>query len=258
LSVFVRILPYIEQQSLYSKFNFAKAYGVDENGNTAGGAFEQAVTINYFVCPSNASGRQTVTDGTVTSYQTNYVGIAGGTSWNTAATPAENYTIVPSTATKALASFPFTVADAAYVDNGVLPFGTTTTFATMSDGTSNVFVFGEVTWSGAATNYLKTTDATPVTPTWARGSAAHGNGAISHNVKVLSRLIEGNKVLDNRASGQRGYETPCNLGSLGSSHTGGVSIFGLGDGSVRSINDTTDGIILERAANAKDGISVTF
>jgi prepilin-type N-terminal cleavage/methylation domain-containing protein len=272
LSVLVRVLPYIEQQSLYSKFDFNQAYGVDVNGNATNGAFEQPVTINYFVCPSNGNARTPVTDGNVTSYQTNYVGIAGGTSWNTAATSVTNYTIVPSSATKVLTDFEQTTTAAtvvAYVNNGVLPFGKTTTFASMTDGTSNVFVFGEVTWPNAATNYLKvqTGTGTPV-PTWARGSAFRGvapdaptaataGGAVSYNVKILSRLTT--KALDNRSSGSTGrFETTSNLGAFGSSHTGGVSIFGIGDGSVRSINDTTDGVILERAANASDGISVTF
>jgi prepilin-type N-terminal cleavage/methylation domain-containing protein len=272
LSVLVRILPYIEQQPLYSKFNFGKAYGVDENGNQANGAFEGTVTIKYFVCPSN-SVSTAITEtgapvtGTISTTLTNYVGIAGGTSYTAAATPVVNYTSLPSNTTdasKAVGDYIHSATTPEYIANGVLPFtpsGGNTTFATMSDGTSNVFVFGEVTWpkaNEAVTGVTGSPYLLPTLPasTWARGSRAVGTtaaeaGAVSYNVKFISSHL-GQKALNSK------YSVASNFGSLGSSHTGGVSIFGLGDGSVRAINDTTDGLVLERAANAKDGISVSF
>jgi hypothetical protein len=250
LSVLVRILPYIEQQPLYSKFDFGVAYGTGKNTSGAGNAFEGTVTIKYFVCPSNSKSGP-VNDGDVaTTTLTNYVGIAGGTSYaadNTSQNYQNDVTLPTGTTDKAAAAS-YAHATPGYITNGVLlPLKSNTTFATMSDGTSNVFVFGEVTWPNADTDGYLTTEST-----WARGGTipASSGGVKSYNVKAVSQLV--GKVINSK------YATPSNLGSIGSSHTGGVSIFGLGDGSVRAINDTTDGFVLERAANAKDGLSVSF
>jgi hypothetical protein len=245
LSVLVRILPYIEQGPLYNKFTFNAAYGTDVNAkgtDGVGGPFESAVTIKYFVCPSNSKSGH-VNDDNVTTTLTNYVGISGGTSTN--ATGDKNYKSIPTgDATKALTDYQHDKDNPEYINNGVLRFDDNTTFATMSDGTSNVFVFGEVTWPQADTTYLAPES------TWARGGTITGTGVKSYNVKTVSTMV--GKAINSK------YATASNLGSIGSSHTGGVSMFGLGDGSVRAINDTTDGAVLERAANASDGLSVSF
>jgi hypothetical protein len=264
LSVLVRILPYIEQGPLYNKFNFNAAYGTDVNAkgtDGSGGPFEGTVTIKYFVCPSN-SNTTTVTDGssnaTVATTLTNYVGISGGTSTNAAGT--SNYTSLPAGSIVLTGFEHGSIAAPEYINNGVLRFGDNTTFATMSDGTSNVFVFSEVTWPNAAKVESSVGPYLATESTWARGGTVTiigtGTGVKSYNVKAVSRLVGGtsNAALNNNY----GVAKANNLGYLGSSHTGGVSIFGLGDGSVRAINSTTDGVVLERAANASDGISVSF
>ncbi|MDR1384881.1 MAG: DUF1559 domain-containing protein [Planctomycetaceae bacterium] len=277
LSVFTRLLPYVEQQALYQKFNFGVPYdtGVNISTDTAAGtnALEDNPSVSFFRCPSN-SGSLTP-NGTSA---TNYVGIAGGTTTASAAhtTPRiPNYTVKPVDIAKTLAGevgANYAYAQS-YVQNGALPFGASRSFGSLSDGTSNIVVFGETTWAGAQDAVSGIAASPHIDSNWARGTLAATNATdslvSSFNVKIVSSVdaIKGalaataNKVVNggrtSDANIKKLYQTQSNVGSFGSNHTG-TAIFGIGDGSVRGVSDTVDGIILERAANVNDGISITF
>jgi prepilin-type N-terminal cleavage/methylation domain-containing protein len=287
LSVFTRLLPYVEQSALYAKFNFGLPYGTAPNTNAANSgnnALEGNPSINYFKCPSN-SGTE-APDGVSA---TNYVGIAAGTATKVAATSHAgragnaNYEVKPSGAVNTLAAE--TTANryaASYVSNGVITFDSTTTFGTLADGTSNVIVFGELTWAGVQEGGKH------VETNWAQGTKVNYTAAVPgdpddpddagtpaatsvnlHNVKVVSSVdaiklasaSAGNKVINGGKSSTTAtkvaFQNKSNVGSFGSNHTGSA-VFGLGDGSVRVISDTIDNLIIERAAHASDGASVTF
>ncbi|MDR1492904.1 MAG: DUF1559 domain-containing protein [Planctomycetaceae bacterium] len=279
LSVFTRLLPYVEQQALYQKFNFGVLYGIAPNISTATtngtNALEGNPSISYFRCPSNSANN--LSDGTS---RTNYVGIAGGTTTTTAAANhagrVPNYTVLPADIAKTLAGevgANYAYAQS-YIQNGALPFGASRSFGSLSDGTSNIVVFGEVTWAGAQDAASGVTASPYVDSSWARGTLATTNVTStalvsSFNVKFVSSVdaikgatatvavkpLNGGKTSD--ANVKKLYQTQSNAGSFGSNHTGTV-IFGLGDGSVRGISDTVDNFIIERAANVNDGVSITF
>jgi hypothetical protein len=280
LSVFTRLLPYVEQQALYQKFNFGVKYGdgVNVATDTAAGtnALEDNPSVSYLRCPSNNANN--TFDGTSA---TNYVGIAGGTTTTTAAANhagrIPNYTVkfTALSSTNVTGEVGANYAPAgSYIQNGALPFGTSKSFGSLSDGTSNIVVFGEVTWAGAQDAVSGITASPHINANWARGTEASTNSettalVTSYNVKIISSVdaIKGasatvaNKPLNggrtNDANVKKLYQTQSNVGSFGSNHTGTV-IFGLGDGSVRGISDTVDNFIIERAANVNDGASITF
>jgi hypothetical protein len=270
LSVFVRLLPYIEQNALYSKFNFGVEYGTAPNTTGTNNAFDGDPSISALLCPSNSS--KTIIEGAAT---TNYVGIAGGTTTSaanhTTSGHADTYTVKP-TATAEFTANLYAVAGS-YLQNGALPFGVNRNFGSLSDGTSNIVVFGELSWAGAQDKGSSTTGP-HVKTNWARGTEAATNNSsttvvTSYNVKIVSsvdaikgatssaanQVINGGRASD--AAKKALFQEASNVGSFGSNHTG-TAIFGIGDGSVRGVSDTVDGVILERAANVSDGISVTF
>jgi prepilin-type N-terminal cleavage/methylation domain-containing protein len=276
LSLLTRLLPYVEQSALYAKFDFGFPIGTAPNTDTAGGAFEGNPRINYFRCPSNSSD---TLHATYHTSLTNYVGIAGGTTPTVAsanhAGRSANYEVYSTAA--AAAANPGAVGNEVkikyiegYLSNGALPFNATTTFSTLSDGTSNVVVFGELTWAGVQEAPTDTaTDGPHVAASWAQGTSVASNLVTSHNVKIVSSvdLRKGatasvaNKVINGGKTSvtatKNGFQRSSNVGSFGSNHTG-VAVFGIGDGSVRVISDTISEFVIERAANAKDGASVTF
>jgi prepilin-type N-terminal cleavage/methylation domain-containing protein len=270
LSIFVRILPYVEQEPLYRQFDINADYTAADSGVLTSGP-----KINYFRCPANNVDTIVPTTSNVGGASvTNYVGIAGGTTAVSTATGYSDrapfhYSVKPAVS-------PFTDRDAEigvdygthHVQNGALVLQERRDFASLKDGTSNIIVFGEVSWAGVGTH---------APANWARGTVVGtGGNATLYNVKVVSSvdnkkwdtgsspiLSPPGKVINGYKLGSRNstilafFQAASNVGSFGSNHTG-VAVFGIGDGSVRAVSDTIDNFIIERAANAKDGVSVTF
>jgi hypothetical protein len=186
-SVLVSILPYVEQQAIYEKFNFgataavldtipatisaATTADVDDgwgiivpNGTAVAtyAAEYPAITnakINYFVCPSgNHAGAKTA------PFVASYVGIAGGTNYGadglvatqtlsygqTAATGNTLFVNTTGTSAGVATATPFPANfQVASLTNGVFPAGKAGTLK-MADGTSNPSVFGEISWAAGA------------------------------------------------------------------------------------------------------------
>jgi len=132
-SSFVRILPYTEQSQIYNSVNMMMTYANQENWTIAG------VQISSLVCPSDINnGPQTIN--TANGYGSNYDGVTAtgtalqyfcsyganqGTFWS-------NYYIGAKGGTQVQSQ-----------QNGSIVIDQAVTLASITDGTSNTFVYGE-------------------------------------------------------------------------------------------------------------------
>ena len=143
----VFILPYMEQQNLYSMANMAVNFDVAPNTNL------NTVLVPSYQCPS-----ATVVDSTnPVGKTTHYYGIIGpkGTNPQTGV----DYTIVAGSGYGVLST------------HGILGINTTTKMGDIIDGTSNTLMVGEISWK----------DANCYRP-WTRGWDVNGASGTAKNV----------------------------------------------------------------------------
>ena len=213
----VYILPQIEQQALYDRYDFTQAY----NSVTNAAVGTNAVPAIY--CPSGPKPQQYLDPNTnlTTNVSTHYYGVMGPSS---RANPSPNsyggvtYNYVVGNPT----------TNGSYATDGVLgqyrdtPGSVTTlhfsNFAEILDGTSNTLMIAERSMflpPGQANDYRS----------WIRGN--NGGSGTTKNVTypINSTFYNGSNNFNDI--------------SFGSNHPGGCQ-FGLGDGSVRFIAETID------------------
>lgn len=113
-SLFVELLPYLEQQPLYDRWNF-----VSPGANTAGPTAAGATPLNLFLCPAESIDSNPLIFGSTTAARSSYAG-NGGTK-----------------------SFPpgLTTADGMFHETGT--GRQSVRHADVRDGTSNTLFFGE-------------------------------------------------------------------------------------------------------------------
>jgi prepilin-type processing-associated H-X9-DG protein len=159
-------------------------------------------------------------------------------------------------------------------NNGVIYSNSTTSFGTITDGSSNTFLWGEISWN----NYRGMTE-------WSRGGSPYDSTAASgeYHVSVdsakgigekwdinIHKKIPTSSTISETFTGKGGNHTVnfdidggdndsttnkysrSTFGPFGSNHSGGVN-WGFCDGSVRFTNETVDKYIRMGNASAGNG-----
>jgi len=223
----VLILPYIEQVALY------KAYDQTQPYNAAVNLAVGNVKVNTFYCPSGStslSGNGAEVANGQTNYSVHYYGIMGAT--GTATLGATTFTYTGDVTSAG--------ANGAYSNDGVMICQVNAAtprirLVDIVDGTSNTLMVGErsitenqVNCGGTVNSYRS----------WVRGNNGGSGTSKNMTAQINTACYNGS--------------TNFNDMGFGSNHTGGAN-FGLGDGSVRFVSNTTDINILKACSTRASG-----
>lgn len=152
LSLHVFLLPFVEQNNLYDRFNQNEAFTSTNNRPLT------RVEVDFLTCPS---GPQVNADDTAADFTTHYYGVLGPTGTN--ATTGAAYTENTSG------------SHGGWSKQGIFAWNESRNMASITDGTSNTLAFGEISWAdrnGKSTRYRA----------WARGGQANEYSAPAKNV----------------------------------------------------------------------------
>jgi prepilin-type N-terminal cleavage/methylation domain-containing protein/prepilin-type processing-associated H-X9-DG protein len=228
----VYILPFIEQNAIYSNWQFNNSSGYT-NGNNYN--LVNNITIKPFACPASPLPPFAPRGGSGGMFMTTaYVGIAG------------------SVINGAGASGVYTTGQAGLAsDNGLLFAGSKVTMVGITDGTSNTWMIGE------DSDHLRDASNQPITAGytagfgsaatpdygWTMGASFGGsgwtNGQDGRHYNCTAVLYQINQIgVGNSGTSGLTNDSGDNF-PLKSAHTGGVNI-GMGDGSVRFFTNSLD------------------
>lgn len=223
LSWRVYVLPYVEQQALYQRFDFgAGAWNGPPNHEGPNKMVHALNRIPNFNCPSvpkiiASNGSSMLDDGRKT-YTSDYHGVAGPLGVNP--TTGADYLWEPNP-----------VGQGGFALQGVLGRDSKIRFADIRDGMSNTFAIGEVAvkWNGTV---LESDGAD-----WVRGVGFGTGMAGCRNIQYAINTP---------------YNNVFNNISFSSLHSGGGAQFAMCDGSVRFVQESVD-LILYKATASRDG-----
>ena len=243
------ILPYIEQEALYSKLSFDGSYfcGYSKLYFSGGNVALAGVKLNLYLCPSSnidpfINAPNTYND-TQKSLMHQYVGISGAYP-----DPAGRTNVCSTNSTRGPVS-----ASGLLVPNAVKCVQNAT------DGTSNTILVGEQ--SGAvgsvviAANYLGGWNGVNCGNTEVLYTAANIPAGMNYYMCGLTTVrwaINTQTTVVNSSS--KPYENNTILNSF---HPGGINV-AVADGSVHFLPDATDMTILARLCSADDGQAAGF
>lgn len=209
----VLLLPFIEQATLWEKFNFRQGYYADND--------KIVVAATYFdslFCPSNTADtdRRSPSEyypagGTVKVFTSHYYGVLGPNGSNTYVNPAANYSF-----TGAGEGF------GGYSNAGAMLYPTGAKIAEITDGTSNTLALGEISWM-AAPNFRAMNRG----HFW-EDAGTGGRGTLLPLARNVQYPINATRL-----------STTWNNQPFGSNHPGG-SQFAMCDGSARFLSQTTE------------------
>jgi prepilin-type N-terminal cleavage/methylation domain-containing protein len=256
----VRLFPFIEQGNLAAKFTSNITYS-----QIFQMAWDLSIVIPEFYCPSGSERlRKVHPAGQPDAYCSHYYANAGaiGTDKN-----GNQYKY----------EVDLTGKGGPVPTNGVIYPNSVTSFATITDGSSNTFLWGEISWN----DFRGSTE-------WSRGGAPNATGpemmaGTNYNVIIdsakgigenwninIHKKISTSPTINEIFTGKSGSLNidfdidggdlditaekygRSNFGPFGSNHSGG-SNWGLSDGSVRFMSETTDKYIRMGYASAGNG-----
>jgi prepilin-type N-terminal cleavage/methylation domain-containing protein len=241
----VHLLPYVEQTALYDTITTNKWFGRQAAPNTNQPLFNwfhfsptepiKSAKINYFICPSGNKGDNFWNATPLTG---NYIAVAGAAADFTSGTAA------------------FSTPTGTHAKTGAIKIAKASTMA-LKDGTSNTIVFGEssrvVGEGNSAHNGVGF---------WFTGAKTKdGAGTGGAGAKVISTSTGNGKILNSTVSASDKSPWIGSIDNLigpwGSNHPGLV-VFGLGDGSVRGVSDSTSDDVMAKLAHSSDGYAVAL
>lgn len=223
LSWHVYILPYIEQEPLFKAFSLATGSYTSTGKNNPHGLRK----IDLYLCVSSTQAvmGQGPNDhvnapdlvGSSAPFTTHYYGILGPKGTN----PATGTAYLTDT------SFPSTYGGASA--HGIFQLDQGTKLATITDGTSNTLMIGEMSWDNeiTGTRYRSWLRGPSNPDAWVAGAKNIANSINTPSIATFNDI------------------------AMGSSHTGGAN-FALADGSVRFIRDSIP-IVTYRSLASRDG-----
>lgn len=219
----ILILPYIEQSTLYNKFDFNAKFRNLQNGSgdAVNETLQEQRNVN-FECPSDPNSNESLANN-------NYLGVQGG----------GDYTAMAAIG-KACRAYNIRT----YFFNGIFYSDSSTRMRDITDGSSNVFMLGEsryqTLWasSGSAATYWMTW----ATTSWGDAPAQVGGTYLP---------INGSSFVPHRD----GYKLEVATSYFGSNHIGGAH-FLMGDGSVHFISENIDLSTYQTLGVIADGLPV--
>ena len=213
ISFHVRILPYIEQNSLYQKADLNASYLSTPYDSAT---FTNA-RIDTFLCPSSSVVRSQSTEVSGIGSTTHYVAVFGPRGQIPGSSPAVNYTTNLTSGQGDLAS------------QGMLFYNSKVSFAKVTDGLSRTFACAELSWQDA--NCYRY---------WVRGiNLANNTPASGKNLIYVMRSTP-------FSSGN------FNDVSFGSQHPGG-GVFGMGDAAIRFMDENVSLDVCRQMASRDGG-----
>jgi prepilin-type N-terminal cleavage/methylation domain-containing protein len=255
------ILPYVEASALYDKLTITGTTYANQNTPAAPANSplgEAGASLKLFLCPSRRSGiQQPATPAFSKTGTTNggacgdYAAVATSTTSNSA-TPASGKTFVTSASSNLVALYGGAMLSAERYGANSGSFRPRTTFASITDGLSNTFAFGEKQLNK---NDLKV--------------AAKGDGNLYYHDSSANTVWSNSiRVIQNDAEtptaatapnclAKKGPNEPNTLlDAFGSWHTG-ITQFVMCDGAVKQIRTNADKSVLYYLANRQDGFPVS-
>jgi prepilin-type N-terminal cleavage/methylation domain-containing protein/prepilin-type processing-associated H-X9-DG protein len=244
----VYILPFIEQQSLYSKWQFVGSSGAFNGNNNAAA---NGVQIKQFYCPSSPLTKGPASSNSSSNYA-NYVCIAGAVNGLIPGYSESRYNQLPCAGIVG--------------GGGVLPPNGQITLVGITDGTSNTIALSE------QGNFLTDTSGTKQQWRasqlwgWYLGVKSPGVPPKFDNAGGDNRQPNGTTIryqinytpsggwtndINGVGVGSSGNCVGANI-PLNSTHTGGVNVV-YGDGSVRFLTNSTPLQVLAQLATRDDG-----
>jgi prepilin-type N-terminal cleavage/methylation domain-containing protein/prepilin-type processing-associated H-X9-DG protein len=234
-SLFVNLLPFLEQGPLYNRWNFA-----DPLDNTVGTTANTAVFLNALLCPSDIIRQNPIVNGGVRYYAIASYGGNGGTRSHPPASVS---------------------SDGIFHCTGpATPGFREVRISEVTDGLSSTLLFGER--NHVDPNYDSFFDAGWTTePMWQWGWWAPSGGMFGLSDVTMSAWAPINYRLgfsfSTKPSSVGGADAFAEydaqrVASFGSQHPGGAN-FAMGDGSVRFLKDTTATSVLRSLATRAGG-----
>jgi prepilin-type processing-associated H-X9-DG protein len=258
MSCRVRLFPFIEQGSLASKFtpnmNYQQICQV---------AYDMSIVIPILYCPSGTERiRKAAFPGAPPAYSSHYYANAGAIG---ADKDGNKYNYNVTLTGQSGGPVP---------TNGIIYINSTTGFETITDGSTNTFLWGEISWN----DYRGSVE-------WSRGGTPYGSltgndfNTFIDSAKGIGekwdinihKKIPTSPTINEKFVGSPGGDLDIdfdidggdinsaakkygrsNFGPFGSNHSGG-SNWGLCDGSVRFMSETTDKYIRMGYASAGNG-----
>ena len=222
----VRLLPFIEQSVVREM--------LQQEPNME---LLSALAIPGFFCPSTS--KRYVDIGDENRYASHYYGVAGAIGNNPSGNP---YRTDQRQERPALDFGPMAVILGPFANTGTIIIGGKVSFGSITDGTSNTFLLGEISWEdyGAHYNWIRGTAVT--TPSFPFTALASAKG-IADNFPLNAGKKESLKIVletDGKTYDvpTRGQEAGHGISGFGSNHVNGAN-FAHADGSVRFYSETT-------------------
>ena len=244
----VMILPYLEDQARYDRFNLAGTFGgCFNNDNSKTNGTEQRKTNPDFICPSSlhaavVSGANGV-NGPYAG--TSFFPVIGGgsvTGMSNCVTPGPT---VP-TGDPPCTGWGYKPMAA----SGVMFMNSKTRYQHILDGTTKSLLIGESRYSQLASGSNWNSGATGCEYSWSSALYAGSNGYLISGVVAASML---NPSCDPvRTACNALTATASSFANFGSFHPGGA-LFAMADGAVQWLGDDVTAAVLRNLGNSCDG-----